>query len=258
METHRRRTGSSKMRVLATAALFSLTFVTLQAQDGPKADPPKADTPNPHHDTRPTQTFYLAHAAQANDGNEILTGVRIMVDPLDKLYLDPSLNAIIARASADDLELIARLIKELDRPRKAWRLTYTVIELDNGKRVGVQHTSLVVLEGGRTTVKNGSKIPLATGSSKGGDTQFTYIDVGLNIDASLDALGNGARLRSKIEQSSAVETKTIAEVTEPVIRQSVTEGSAVLVPGKAVTIGSMDIPGSTRHLDIEVLMDPVP
>jgi len=76
METHRRTTGSSKMRALATAALFSLTFVTLHAQDAPKAD-----APNLHHDTRSIQTFYLSHAYGPNDANFILTGLRLMLDP---------------------------------------------------------------------------------------------------------------------------------------------------------------------------------
>ena len=121
---------------------------------------------------------------------------------------------------------------------------------------------MVVVEGGRTTMKNGSKIPIATGSTDSANshinTQFTYVDVGLNIDASLDGVGAGARLRSKIEQSSAVESKSIAGVVEPVIRQNVTEGTAMLMPGKSMTLGSLDITGSTRHLDIEVVMEPVP
>mgnify|MGYP000476360394 CR=1 FL=1 len=42
--------------------------------------------------------------------------------------------------------------------------TYTITELDGGKRVGVQHFALALVPGGRTTLKNGSKVPVATGS----------------------------------------------------------------------------------------------
>jgi hypothetical protein len=31
-----------------------------------------------------------------------------------------------------------------------------------------------------------------------------------------------------------------------------------VLPGKPLVLGSMDIPGSTRHLDVEVVMEVVP
>lgn len=145
---------------------------------------------------------------------------------------------------------------------KSYRLTFTITENDNGKRIGTQHVSMVVLTGGRTTLKQGSKIPVATGSystngAAGSQTQFTYLDVGLNIDASLDDLGDSTHLRAKIEQSSLADSTDIAGVREPVIRQTVMEGTSVMVLGKPVMLGSLDIPGSTRHLDIEVVMETI-
>jgi len=72
-----------------------------------------------HHDTRSIQTFYLSHAYGPNDANFILTGLRLMLDPADKLYLDPSHNALILRAGADDMALAQKLIKEMDLPGPA-------------------------------------------------------------------------------------------------------------------------------------------
>ena len=143
---------------------------------------------------------------------------------------------------------------------KSYRLTFTITENDNGKRIGTQHVAMVVLTGGRTTLKQGSKIPVATGSystngTAGSQTQFTYLDVGLNIDASLDDLGDSTHLRAKIEQSSLADSTDIAGVREPVIRQTVMEGTSIMILGKPVMLGSLDIPGTTRHLDIEVVME---
>jgi hypothetical protein len=90
----------------------------------------------------------------------------------------------------------------------------------------------------------------------GTQTQFTYLDVGLNIDVTLDEDAGGARLKSKVEQSSIGESHEIAGVLEPVVRQTVMEGTSLLTMGKPVSLGSLDITGSTRHLEIEVVLEP--
>jgi hypothetical protein len=145
---------------------------------------------------------------------------------------------------------------------KTYRLTFTITETDSGKRIGTQHVAMIVITGGRTTLKQGSKIPVVTGSfssngTPGQQTQFTYLDVGLNIDASLDELGDTTHLRAKIEQSSFADSTDLAGVREPIIRQTVMEGTSVMILGKPIMLGSIDIPASTRHLDIEVVMESV-
>jgi hypothetical protein len=148
----------------------------------------------------------------------------------------------------------------LKAPAKSYRLTYTITETDSGKPAGTQHYTVIVLSGGRTTLKQGSKIPVATGSYNSGsnaETQFTYLDVGLNIDASLDEAVDGMRLHTKIEQSSVGSTVTISGVNEPMIRQTVLDNITALTPGKPVMLGTLDIPDSTRRMDIEVLLEPV-
>jgi hypothetical protein len=66
-------------------------------------------------------------------------------------------------------------------------------------------------------------------------------------------------LKSSVEQSSvAPETSEVAGAHEPIIRQASLRGETFLTPGKPVALGSMDIPGSTSRLQIEVLMEPLP
>jgi hypothetical protein len=132
--------------------------------------------------------------------------------------------------------------------------------MDGGKRVGAQHFSMVVVTGQRTLLKQGTKVPIATGSyttgaSTGEQTQFTYLDVGMNFDATLDEFVNGVRLRTKVEQLSMAEEKSGMGPQDPVIRQTSLEGTSFLTPGKPLVLGAVDIPGSTRHLDVEVVMD---
>jgi hypothetical protein len=148
----------------------------------------------------------------------------------------------------------------------SYRLTYTVTVSDAGKRTGVQHFTMTIsAPTNRMTLKMGEKIPLATGSysadgkSTGAQTQFTYLDVGLNVDASLIEEANGVQLVSKLEQSSVAPVPVkILDVSEPVIRQLVLTNTSVVTPGKAVVIGSLDIPDTTRHSDIEVTVEQMP
>lgn len=209
----------------------------------------------------PLKTFYLKAGGVADYSNEIVTSIRVMLDPRAKVYLIPSVNAIVVRGAPEDLLTAQKIIEEVDRPKPNYRLTYTITESDNGKRVGIQHFAMEMVPGARTTLKNGSKVPVATGSYNSGSsssqTQFTYLDVGLNFDATIDAGADGVKLRSKVEQSGAIEDKLILGISEPIIRQTVLEGTTTLIPGKSATLGSLDVAASTRHLEIEVILEPI-
>jgi type II secretory pathway component GspD/PulD (secretin) len=245
-----------------------LSGLSARAQAAESAPAEKAsatsrqDIPPERVDTRPVQTFYLGTSSQQNDSNEVVVAIRNILPPDVKIYLVPTQNAVVMRATPDELMLAQKLINDLDRPRKAYRLIYTITESDAGKRVGTQHFAMVVAPGQRTTLKEGSKVPIETGSfaanSSGAQTQMTYIDVGMNFDVTLDEFANGVRLRSKVEQSSIAEEKSGVGAQDPIVRQSVMEGTSFLSLGKPLVLGSIDIPGSTRRLDIEVVMETVP
>jgi hypothetical protein len=63
------------------------------------------------------------------------------------------------------------------------------------------------------------------------------------------------RLRTKVVQSSIAEHKSGVGTQDPVIRQTTLEGTSTLVQGKPLVLGSLDIPGSTRHQEVEVLSE---
>ena len=137
-----------------------------------------------------------------------------------------------------------------------YRLVYTLTDSDAGRRTGVQHYSLTVNQGPNSpnaSMKLGSKVPIRVGEGSG---QFTFYDVGLNISARLTETPNGSLLNTKVEQSSFADPAT-SDLHQPVIRQSVLENTALLNVGKPVLLGSLDTPGSTHHLDIEVTLEAV-
>ena len=247
--------------ILAVAVL-AMMAQGAWAQEPPKSDKAEVTKVTVRAPQMPVHTFFLSNATAPNDGNELLTAIRLMATPETKIYLTPSRNSISVSGSPEAIAVAQQLIGELDKPKKSYRLTFTITESDGGKKIGVQHTSMVVVPGQRSTMKNGSKVPVATGSysatgSVGTQTQFTYLDVGINMDVTLNEVAGGAELKAKVEQSSATENEEIAGVREPIVRQSVMEGVSMLQVGKPEVIGSLDISGSTRHLDIEVVMEPV-
>jgi type II secretory pathway component GspD/PulD (secretin) len=246
---------------------LALTLIPLgfsaNAQDKPVADNQPAaksvDACGMRNSSNETKTFYLANVGQQRAANEIMVAIRNMICPGAKVYFVESQNALVIQAPADQLALAQKLIHELDRPTKTYRLTYTVTELDAGKTVGTQHYSMVVVSGQHTSMKEGDKIPVATGSysaeNSSSQTQFQYLDIGMNFGATVNEVANGVRLESKVEQSSVGQPQTIAGVQEPVVRQTVLESTSLLTLDKPVMLGSIDVPNSTRHFDIAVVAE---
>jgi hypothetical protein len=197
------------------------------------------------------QTLYLTNLTQPSDANELVTDLRNMLVNA-KLYYVPSQAAISMVGTSEELARAQKIISDLDKTKKIYRLTYTVKESDGGKTIGLQHFSIIVASGSMTVLKQGSRLPVHTTTSNQGENQVTYLDLGLEIEASLDGYLDGARLRSKVVQSGIAEEKS--EVG-PIIRQTTLEGTSTLVQGKPLVLGSLDVPGSTRHQEVEVVSE---
>lgn len=205
------------------------------------------------------KTFYLTNITQQADLNDIQTALRNLL-PYARLYAVPTQEAIVMRATAEDLQTAQQVIADLDRTKKLYRLTYTLTETDEGKRIGIQHYSIIIASGSKTDLKQGSKVPiLALSGAATSSTEVTYLDVGLEIEASLDGYLDGVRLRSRLVQSSLAEEKPGAAMSssDPVIRQTALEGTSTLIQGKPLILGSLDLPGSTRHQEVEVVAEVV-
>ena len=253
---------------IAFAQTAPATAPAKPASDAAASKPaPESPCARPNTELCPERTIYLNNVSQQSDANEDITMLRNMLPPNDKIYLVANQNAVFVRATPEDLAFAQKLLSDLDRPKKNYRLTYTVSEKDGGKLVRTEHYAMVVTSGQTTTLKQGSKVPLATGSYSAGasdktpagvQTQMTYIDVGMNFDATLFGMGDNAMLKSSVEQSSIAPETSGVGPQDPIVRQTSLKGVALLAPGKPQVLGSLDIPGSTTHLDIEVLMQPLP
>jgi general secretion pathway protein D len=120
--------------------------------------------------------------------------------------------------------------------------TLNALYSDADTRV-LQNPSIRATDGQRATMKIGSKIPIATGSYNAGvstgvasigvQTQFTYIDIGVNIDMTPTVhFDREITLKMKIEVLSQINTVTISGVQEPVIGQRTSEQVITLKDGE--------------------------
>jgi type II secretory pathway component GspD/PulD (secretin) len=235
------------------AAAFALTSFTAGANaqtgapDARPAPPPAPET---------VQTFFIKNASEPNDLNDIQTDLRNII-PRARIYGIQSQSAITIKAVSEDMETARKLIADLDRPKQLYRLTYAITEIDGGNRLGARHFVVLAASGERTIFKQGSRVPIVTGTNDGQTvkTQVQYVDTGLNIEATVGGSPEGLSLRTKIEQSSVADEKAVAGSQDPVITQLVVQETSVLAQGKPLVLGSFDIPGTSKHQEIEVVAE---
>lgn len=230
--------------ILAGTALALLlsSAASLQAQE--PEHPPQPPEPGQ------VQTFFLKNVRDNHQLNDIQTALRNMLNRA-RIYGDVSENALIVRGTEEDLAAAQKLIAELDRPMRVYRVTYTITDLDNGKRTGAHSVSVLVPENSKGLLKLGSRVPILTGSSGSGSNATTgvqYMDVGLNLDAT----ASGVQLHTKLEQTGVTAEKSNVGIQDPVISQTVLEGESPLRSPKPVVLGTIDVPNSTRQQQISV------
>ena len=263
------------------------------------------------------QTFYLSNAATQADQNELLTALRNMLDQNVKIFLVPSQNAIVMRATPDQLLLTQELLNNLDRPHSEVVVDVAVLEVnrDKARNLGVtlpqafsitpqvantttttstsgttttgssttgtstsptlntlahltganfavslgtasvnallsdsdtrilQNPRIRATDGQRAQMKIGQRIPVATGSFSSGastaivsslvNTQFTYLDIGVNIDITPTVHADREiTLKMRIEISNHASDVNISGIVEPVIGQRTVEQVIQLKEGE--------------------------
>ncbi|MBS1798918.1 MAG: type II and III secretion system protein [Acidobacteria bacterium] len=262
------------------------------------------------------QTFYLTNASGQADANEVLTAIRNVLDPSTKITLVPSQNAIIVRATPDQLLLAQKIIADVDRARPEVVVDVAILQVNRDKvrNLGItlpqsititpqassnstssssssssssnnnsttpsnftlnslaninatnfavsipgatlnallsssdtrilQNPRIRATDGQRANLKIGQKIPIATGSYNAGvstgvasigvQTQFTYLDVGVQIDITPTVhYDREVTLKTHLEVSSQQGSVTISNVTQPIIGQNVVEQTIQLKEGE--------------------------
>src|SRR5438477_1400265 len=133
--------------------------------------------------------------------------------------------------------------------------TANAILSDTSTRI-IQNPEVRSVDGQTAKLRIGDRIPIATGSFQAGvgvgstggagfvnplvNTQFTYLDVGVNIDLTPRVHPNrDVSLKLKVEVSSHTGDQAIGGITQPIISQRVIEHDIRLKEGEASILGGL-------------------
>jgi hypothetical protein len=124
---------------------------------------------------------------------------------------------------------------------------------DPAAKAGRRYTMLLDTTG-RGSFHVGDRVPVASGQN-----QFSYVDVGVNIDTTLREPSNESRLMlvSSLDMSTIVEHKQPAGSSvpaNPTIAQTRIQVNALVPMGKPTVVASIDDPATQHRLDVEVLI----
>jgi len=140
---------------------------------------------------------------------------------------------------------------ERDKPVHAYRLDFSMNELEEGKKINTRQYSLNLNADEANEIKIGTRIPVDAGQNT-----YQYIDVGTNIWARISERSDGVALSVRAENSNlAVPEQGEAHAERPVIRQLKIEASTIAQLGKPMVVGSVDDPNSKRQFQLEVTVN---
>jgi hypothetical protein len=139
-----------------------------------------------------------------------------------------------------------------DRPQirreAACHLEFSIIELEDGKKINVRHYSMNLTGNDRLRdLKIGSRIPVESEQGK-----FQYLDIGTSIQARIYGNEDPPILDVSTEISSVGSADQTVRLGQPIVRQMVISGSTLLVYDKLIAIGAADDPNSKRQYQLEV------
>ncbi len=133
-------------------------------------------------------------------------------------------------------------------------LTANAVLTDNNTKI-IQNPEVRSVDGQTAKLRIGDRIPIATGSFSSGigiaggtagginplvNTQFTYLDVGVNIDLTPRVHPNrDVSLKLKVEVSSHTGDQSIGGITQPIISQRVIEDEIRLKEGEVSILGGL-------------------
>jgi hypothetical protein len=134
-----------------------------------------------------------------------------------------------------------------EKPVHAYRVDFSVNELEAGKKVNSRNYSMNLTSGERNDLKIGTRVPVPVGPSQ---NTFQYMDVGTSINCMLQDRGDEFALYVHSDFSNFAASGE-QHSSQPIVRQININGSTLASPGKLIVIGSVDDPNSNREFQLE-------
>ena len=136
---------------------------------------------------------------------------------------------------------------ESEKTVHAYRLDFSVSELEDGKKINTRQYSMNLNAKDSNEIKIGSKIPVDVKEG-----EFHYLDVGTSIWSKLEEVADGVVLTVRAHVSSFANPDQQTSQTHPLVREMQFNGSTVATLGKPAVLGVLDDPNSRHQFQLEV------
>jgi hypothetical protein len=142
-------------------------------------------------------------------------------------------------------------------PAKFYKLDFVVKEVEAGKVLNARSYWVTISVDNNCSIRTGSKVPVPTTPAVG-TAQFTYLDVGVNIDClHMKEVQNGLSLGVNADVSSVLQESTTPSNVLPIVRQN-KWSSTVIVPLKKPTVIFSSDDLTTKHqMQLELTATPI-
>lgn len=136
-------------------------------------------------------------------------------------------------------------------PMVAYRLDFSINELEEGKKLNSRHYSMYITdgEGAAQSLKIGTRVPVQNEQGK-----FDYLDIGTSIQARLVKYEVPVGLDVTAEISGFAASNEGTPSPPRLIRQLRIGGNTAIILDKQMILGSVDDPDSKRSFQLEVLV----
>jgi hypothetical protein len=150
----------------------------------------------------------------------------------------------VGRTLAQDASA-AKSAPDAEKAVDAYRLDFTVTELEDGKKLNSRQYSMNVNNEDSNEIKIGTRVPAEVKQG-----EFTYLDVGTSLWCRIAERANGLAINVRAEISNFAMPEQ--QQSRPVLRQLQIKASSLAQIGKPLVLGSVDDPNSKRQFQLEV------
>ena len=138
--------------------------------------------------------------------------------------------------------------------RDVFKVDFTIRDsADAGGKTGRKY-SLLLYGQEKGTFRIGNRVPVVTGG--GSSNQYTYLDVGVNLDGTLQEILGKVAMRADIDLSTAIVNEKLPGAA-PTISQIKLSVNTSVPTAKPTIVASFDYPLTARKFDIEAVINKI-
>jgi hypothetical protein len=138
-------------------------------------------------------------------------------------------------------------VADSQKPAAFYRLEFAIREMEGEKSLNTNNYILLLQAGHSAKMTAGSQVPYPASSSS-----MNYRSVGVSISCTLQETDGSPWLSLNIDISGLAPPEKAGDQYPPIFRSTNISAEAMLTPGKATMVGSVDDPATKHRLQVDV------